>query len=217
MRGEENRNLDIFNRIWYNDGTGYAKKHLENIKMKYIAIDNEFFKGTSSEVAKGLIGATMHLKTNGMKKYFVLETEAYDHDEVDKDGKYICYGGGKGKHTVKRLVSAPLFDLPGTWCVYGGQLLLSVTDDEHANNVLIKSIQDEDGRKYGPDAMAKELHLYKSKPDYIKCHGEFSLNNGSLCLIDRESEPQYIASKRVNIRNDKKLNFKKIDELQHKI
>ena len=185
--------------------------------MARIAIDDKFFKGASSEVAKGLIGATMLSKANNKKKYFIRETESYDHDEVDKNGKLICYGAGKEKATAKHLVSAPLFDLPGTWCIYGGQLLLSVTDDVHSDNVLIKSIQDEDGTIYGPDAMAKELHLYKSEPDYIKCHGEFSLADGALCLIDRESDPSYITSMRVNICSDKKLNFKKPVDRQDKV
>ena len=119
--------------------------------MSRIAIDAEFFTGKSSEVAKGLIGATILSKANNMKKYFVRETESYDHDEVDNNGKLICYGAAK----------------------------------------------------------SNELHLYKSKPDYIRCHGEFSLSDGELRLIDRESDPQYITSKRVNIYSDKKLNFKK--------
>ena len=59
--------------------------------MARIAIDDKFFKGASSEVAKGLIGATMLSKANNKKKYFIRETESYDHDEVDKNGKLICY------------------------------------------------------------------------------------------------------------------------------
>ena len=59
--------------------------------MSRIAIDAEFFTGKSSEVAKGLIGATILSKANNMKKYFVRETESYDHDEVDNNGKSICY------------------------------------------------------------------------------------------------------------------------------
>ena len=43
--------------------------------MSRIAIDAEFFTGKSSEVAKGLIGATILSKANNMKKYFVRETE----------------------------------------------------------------------------------------------------------------------------------------------
>lgn len=107
--------------------------------MSRIAIDAEFFTGKSSEVAKGLIGATILSKANNMKKYFVRETESYDHDEVDNNGKSICYGAAKSKHEAKskHLVSAPLFDLPGTWCVYDGQLLLSVTDDVYPDNVSI--------------------------------------------------------------------------------
>ena len=49
--------------------------------MARIAIDDKFFKGASSEVAKGLIGATMLSKANNKKKYFIRETESYDHDE----------------------------------------------------------------------------------------------------------------------------------------
>ena len=109
----------------------------------------------------------------------------------------------------KKLITAALFDRPGTWCVYGGQLLLSVTDDERPDNVLIKSVKNEKGELLGPDAMAKSLHLYKSKTDYCGCHGKYSLSkDAGLFLEDGEGvSAPILASKRIRIKDDKKLNF----------
>lgn len=175
--------------------------------LKYISED--FFEKESSYVAKALLGATIN---NTIQDYTIIETEAYCHDDMDNHGKLICYGADKTKETATE-VTAPLFDKPGTWCIYGGQLLISVTDDTNSDNVLIKKIRDSSGHIYGPDEMAKELHLYKTKSGYIDCHGKFSVSCDKLKLTALADKPDYESSKRVNISNNDKLNFRLKSEL----
>lgn len=168
----------------------------------------EFFEEDAVTVAKGLLGATItFLFGNQTKKYTITSTEAYYHDECDNKGKKICYGAEKSKAEAQNDVCAPLFSTPGTWCVYGGQLLLSVTDNVYSDNVLIKEIQDENGVRLGPDGIAKALHLYKSKPEYCDCHGKFSLCGSAILLTDRIDTPSFNADKRVNIESNECLKF----------
>lgn len=175
--------------------------------------NREFFTRKAEEVACDLLGKFICYKNGKVEtRYQIIETEAYYHDEKDNDGKLICYGADKTKDEAKSLVSAPLFEQPGTWCIYGGQLLLSVTNDEHPDNVLIKIIKDTEGKVYTPDEIARTLHLYKRETNYCNCHGQHSLDdNAHLYLTDGQITPRFICSKRVNINNDKKYNFK-IDE-----
>ena len=168
----------------------------------------DFFNEDAATVAKNLLGATISFQfDNRIKKYTIISTEAYYHKEYDNKGKNICYGAEKAKADAQSTVSAPLFSTPGTWCVYGGQLLLSVTDNVYSDNVLIKEIQDKNGVCFGPDGIAKELHLYKSKPDYCDCHGKFSLCGCSLLLTDKIDTPSFTTEKRVNIDSIELLKF----------
>lgn len=168
----------------------------------------KFFENDVATVAKRLLGATITFQfDNKISKYKITSTEAYYHDEYDNNGKKICYGAEITKLKAQNNVSAPLFSTPGTWCIYGGQLLLSVTDDVYPDNVLIKEIQNENGVTFGPDGIAKELHLYKSKPGYCDCHGKFSLCGCSLLLSDKIDSPSFTTDKRVHIESDKHLKF----------
>lgn len=168
----------------------------------------DFFEKDAATVAKGLLGATITFRFgNQTKRYTITSTEAYYHDEYDKKGKKICYGAEKTKAEAQSDVSAPLFSTPGTWCVYGGQLLLSVMDNVYSDNVLIKEIQAENGVRFGPDGIAKELHLYKSKPEYSDCHGRFSLYGCAVLLTDKIDSPLFHVDKRVNIASDDLLKF----------
>ena len=131
-----------------------------------ITLNEKFFERDAAAVAKDLLGGTiLYRGKDGAHRYWITETEAYYHDEQDKRGKLICYGAGKSKSAAQSDVSAPLFSKPGTWCVYGGQLLLSVNDSVHSDNVLIKGIKDENGVTIKPHGIAKQLHLKKTKPD----------------------------------------------------
>lgn len=168
--------------------------------MKNSLLTESFFTCDACVVAQNLLGC--YICERHGTRYKIIETEAYFPDEE------FCYGHGKTKATAARLVSAPLFDKPGTWCVYGGQLLLSVTDDQNSDNVLIKRVIGENGGIYGPDAMANILHLYKSKPGYCGCHGQYALSKDSaLFLEDRHVIPSVDAKKRVGINDDKLYNF----------
>lgn len=164
--------------------------------------EQNFFARDAKEVANDLLGKFICCKDRN-EKYLIVETEAYYYEEE------FCYGHDKIKEDAKKLVSAPLFECPGTWCIYGGQLLLSVKDDKYSDNVLIKSVKDEGGKILGPDKMAQSLHLYKSKSDYCGCHGQYSLSNNSrIYLVNGQEISKIICAKRVNIKSDKELNFK---------
>ena len=166
--------------------------------------DQDFFARNPKDVAIDLLGKYINTK-DGSEKYLIVETEAYYHDES------FCYGHGKTAAEVKakRLVSAPLFERPGTWCVYGGQLLLSTTCDELPDNVLIKCVKDKAGELLGPHPMACSLHLYKTNPDYCGCHNQYSLSKDStLYLSDGQKIAKFGYCERVNINDNKKMNFK---------
>ncbi len=171
-----------------------------------------FFERDAAEVAKDLLGSIILYRCKDeVRRYRIIETEAYYHNEKDNDGKAFCYGAGKTKDMACSDVSAPLFSTPGTWCVYGGQLLISVKDNVYSDNVLIKRIKDERGNTFGPDGIAKELHLYKTKPDYSDCHGKYSLCGCDVTLAEAVMSPQYICDKRIGIKEDSKLNFKFVE------
>lgn len=169
--------------------------------------DKNFFARDAKSVAQDLLGKYVCYKDG--KKYKIIETEAYYHDEVDDNNKMICYGANKTKESAKRLVSAALFEKPGTWCIYGGQLLLSVTDNTYPDNVLIKRVENASKGELGQNDMALELHLYKSKDDYCFCHNRYSLDlNAPIYLMDGEDVQSIASCKRVNINNKKELRFK---------
>lgn len=163
--------------------------------------EQDFFTRTAKEVALDLLGKYICCKGEE-EKYLISETEAYYHCEK------FCYGHGKSKTETQKLASEPLFKEPGTWCVYGGQLLLSVTSDELPDNVLIKRVKDKDGNTLGPDQIARYLHLYKSKSDYCGCSGQHSLSeNAPLSIADGEKVVISSPLKRINIKDEKKLRF----------
>lgn len=161
----------------------------------------DFFTRTAEEVALDLLGKYICRK-GGEEKYLIFETEAYYHYEE------FCYGHSKSKAEAQKLACGPLFEEPGTWCVYGGQLLLSVTSDELPDNVLIKRLKDKDGNTLGPDKIAHCLHLYKSKPEHCGCSGQHSAcENSPLSIADGEDAAICPPLKRINIKDEKKLRF----------
>lgn len=177
-----------------------------------ITLNEKFFERDAAAVAKDLLGGTiLYRGKDGAHRYWITETEAYYHDEQDKRGKLICYGAGKSKSAAQSDVSAPLFAKPGTWCVYGGQLLLSVNDSVYSDNVLIKGIKDENGVTFKPDGIAQELHLYKTKPDYSDCHGKFSLCGCDVTLVEISVSSKYTCKSRIGIEEESKLNFELVE------
>lgn len=182
--------------------------------MEKRIMERGFFEEKADEVARNLLGKFICCKSTG-QKYLIIETEAYYYNEKDNNGKYFCYGVKNDTGEInKTCASIPLFQIPGTWCVYGGQLLLSVTTCEFPDNVLIKAIKAIDGKTYTPDGIAKELKLYKkdSTTNYWNVHGIDSLSeDADLFLVDGKTAP-YNSSKRKNINNEKALNYQmKVD------
>lgn len=178
--------------------------------MRKSVKEPDFFMGKAEDVACNLLGKYIYSK-GGKERYMIVETEAYYHDEKYENGKHICYGADKTKAEAKakKLVTAPLFELPGTWGIYHGQLLLSVTDDIFPDNVLVKKVKNEAGEILGPDLYAKTLHLYKKDPDYCDCRSQYSLSEVSdLYLSDGQEVSNIICSPRVRIADKKNLNFK---------
>ena len=177
------------------------------------ANENDFFSRNAKAVASDLLGKYICSKDG--KKFRIVATEAYYYDETDENGKKICYGADKTKEEARKKsrVVAALFDRPGTWCIYGGQLLLSVTNDQISDNVLIKAVETENGESLGPDKMAQALHLYKRKPGYCNCHGQYSLDAGSnLYVIDGKAPSKISAVPRINIKSKKELRFVIVSE-----
>ncbi len=173
----------------------------------------EFFERKAEEVGNDLLGKIICCKGDE-QVYQITETEAYYHDERDKNGKYFCYGvkDDTGENS-KTCATIPLFRNPGTWCIYGGQLLLSVTSSKFSDNVLIKEIKAPDGTVYKTDKIAKKLRLYQKdlKSNYWNFHGCDSLSDEAvLYLTEGQDVPSKKSKtkKRVNINNDKEYNFK---------
>ena len=178
--------------------------------MKRIT-NRSFFEGPAEEVARNLLGKYIVCKDCGT--YQIIETEAYYHDEKDEKGKYFCYGVKDDTgEAAKTYAADPLYKAPGTWCIYGGQLLLSATNCEVADNVLIKKIQSADGDIYTPDGMAKVLKLYQGdeNSNYCNFHGLDSLSEeAALYLAEKAESPikAIACKKRIGIDNKENYNF----------
>ena len=174
--------------------------------------DREFFERKAEKVARDLIGKFICCE-NDEQEYQIIETEAYYHDEKDDNGKYFCYGvKGDTGESSKTCATIPLFRNPGTWCIYGGQLLLSVTSSEFPDNVLIKRVKTPNGEIYTSDGIANVLRLYKKFEDsnYWDIHGLDSLSDEAVLYITKKENASHIAvndKKRVGISNEKKYNF----------
>jgi len=168
------------------------------------SIEKNFFCKNASNVAKDLLAVVVFFSATS-REYIIVETEAYHAEDKDRQGKSICYGA-KGPTQA----SAPLFKTPGTWCIYGGQLLLSVNSSNQADNVLIKAIIDENGEIITSDGIAKEFHLYQKDDNsiYWQCHGSFSLCYESLKIIGKKQGNFNIKSKpRVRINDSSEENY----------
>ncbi len=180
--------------------------------MKKRIINREFFTKAAKEVAYNLVGKFIYSKEN-QEEYMITKTESYCPDEKDYNGHSFCYGIKKetGEKSKTR-ATLPLFGEPGTWCVYGGQLLLSVTNNEEPYNVLIKEIKASNGKIYTTDGIAEVLRLYQkfSDSNYWHFHGLYSLSDEATLYLMENSEAQEInikCRKRKNIKNDEKCQF----------
>lgn len=178
--------------------------------MKKRVINRDFFERKAEEVARELIGKYIYYNN---KEYQITKAEAYNHDEQDRNGKYFCYGvkSDTGENN-KTCATVPLFRAPGTWCVYGGQLLLSVTNSAVPDNVLIKEIKPLDEEPYGPDKIANVLRLYqkKSNSNYWNFHGLDSLSEKAVLYLAEDqnaSEIKIKSDERINIKNCQKYRF----------
>ncbi len=177
--------------------------------------DREFFERKAEKVARDLIGMFVYCKYDE-QEYQIIETEAYHHNDTDNTGKYICYGVKDDKdENIKTSATFPLFRSPGTWCVYGGQLLLSVKNSERSDNVLIKKIKTKDEEVLTTDGIAKKFLLYQKKgknekTNYWDIHGFDSLSDEAVIYLTEGENASNIISKkkkRVGINNDDLLNF----------
>lgn len=166
----------------------------------------EFFKRDAATVAADLLGCILSVD-QGRKQYTIVETEAYYHEEKDDRGKHLCYGAKYNRDTATK-ATKPLFSEPGTWCIYGGQLLLSVTTTSFPDNVLIKAIQDTSGHIYGPHKMACLLHLYRKDPEFTDLHGKFSITDTRVSLTIVEPHAPCTPRPRVRVHSTEALNFK---------
>lgn len=96
----------------------------------------------------------------------------------------------------------------GTWCVYGGQLPLSVTDNIGFTLTMFFSRKFETKRNLLWDLWQHIVPLYKSKPDYCDYCGKFSLCGCSLLLTDKLTLPSFTEkSKHMNSIELLKFNY----------
>lgn len=171
--------------------------------------DRSFFIKPAEELAQDLIGKFIYCEDK-KQKYQIIETEAYYHDEKDYNEKYFCYGVNKdtGENSIT-YATIPLFKNPGTWCIYGGQLLLSATNMNFPDNVLIKKINTLSGTLLSTDCIAKELLLYQKElnSNYWEFHGLDSLSEESNLYLLEGSKLPYKSQKRVHIENDSEFNY----------
>ena len=167
-----------------------------------------FFRESPEVVARNLIGKVIVLPlTQNKKKCFIIkETEAYDWDDKDSNNTYICYG--RRYNRTKK--SEPLFGTPGTWCIYGRQLLLSVHEENKSDNVLIKRIID-NGQELGPEGIAEALHLSANAEQsiYDQCHNRLWNDCPVLTIEDAENAYGFsiATSSRIGIKNSDKKRF----------
>lgn len=180
--------------------------------MKKRITDRKFFEHKAEEVAQNLVGKFICYNNEA---YLITKTEAYYHDEQDYNGKYFCYGvkDDTGENS-KTCATIPLFRAPGTWCIYGGQLLLSVTSSDVSDNVLIKEIESPDGRICGPDCIANTFLLYQksSNSNYWDIHGMDSLSGKSILYLAEDTDKPIPTKEpyqyeRIRVNSDKKYLF----------
>ena len=122
--------------------------------MRYTEKDRKiFFEQNADALAKGLLGKILcrKLEDNTILRFRIIETEAYPYEDS------ACYGYKKQAKAV-----APLFEVGGTCCIYGGMLLIVCGKKGKADNVLIRKTGNETHYCEGPISVCKELKIDKN-------------------------------------------------------
>ena len=121
-----------------------------------------------------------------------METEAYPSNDSS------CYGYGyEGNHGNKKktTANAPLFEIGGTCCIYGGMILIVCGKIGKPDNVLIRSGIYNDNYYDGPYKVAGILETDKS------LHGIDMLGGDSELWIEENMHKDVIAVMRKGISN----------------
>lgn len=145
-------------------------------------------------VAKELLGKLLCRKMpNGeIVKLVIMETEAYPADDT------ACYGYGyEGNHGNKKktAANAPLFEIGGSCCIYGGMLLIVCGAKEKPDNVLICAGICNDDYYDGPCNVANALSVDKT------LHGISIAESRSKLWIEEKTANTYISVVRKGLGN----------------
>ncbi len=175
--------------------------------MRYTENDRELFLQSAEIVAPMLLGKVLCRKMpNGeILRMIITETEAYPADDS------ACYGYGyEGNHGDKKktAANAPLFELGGTCCLYGGMILIGCGEKGKPDNVLIRGGIHNGEYCGGPCTVANALKADK------QLHGINITQDNSELWIEEKPGISYLAVARKGLSDtvcvedkDRKLRF----------
>ena len=151
--------------------------------------DQSCFEKPAEDVAKWLLGKTICIKQpDGLRKMRIMEVEAYSSDDT------ACYGyDNYKKKTDPTKAKKPLFDKPGTCCIYAGMILISCTKQGAPDNVLIRKAGNCEKYCEGPVLTGNELGVDRIPND------EDILTSDYIWLENSETENKFFNYKRVNL------------------
>lgn len=157
-------------------------------------IDRSFFEKDAETVAQKLLGKV--LKINN-RKLIITETEAYPATDS------ACYGKDQEGNQKITEATKPLFEKPGTVCIYGGMILISCNESGTPENVLIRRGGNESCYLEGPYSLGKYFDVSDS---FYELHGADILSEDSIIKISEEPKIKFTKTTRVglsaNIKDD---------------
>lgn len=147
--------------------------------MRYTECDRGFFSQSAEKLAPQLLGKVLcrRFPNGSLHRFRIYDVEAYCAEDTANYG----YGHEENKRRTK--ANAPLFQKGGTWCVYGGMLLVVCGQEGKPDNVLIRGCADQDSLYDGPLKVATALHIGRQN----QLHGEEILSSQILWLETDDS------------------------------
>lgn len=165
-------------------------------------IDRSFFEKDSQTVAKALLGKGLRVKG---REVVITETEAYPATDM------ACYGKDKGGGYKITNATKPLFEKPGTVCIYSGMILISCKTDSKPDNVLIRCGGNSCCYFKGPYSLGK---FFDVKGNYYFLHSADILSDSSIIQIIEKPQVKYAQIERIGLcktvkkfSNEEKLRF----------
>jgi len=143
--------------------------------VRYTVKDREFFSQPAEILAPQLLGKTLCHKTDcgEVIRLKIYDVEAYPTKDT---ANYGCAADGGFKPATSH--TAPLFQLGGSCCIYGGMLLIVCGREGEPDNVLIRGAADTENRYDGPLKVSGALRLNENK----QIHGSDLLTSDVLWI-----------------------------------